>query len=245
MGSRSRSAPEERDGMEIRVLVAEDEYLAREGIARALDMVGDVRIVATCPDLESARATVAESAPDVVLADIRMPPNQSDEGLQLAADLRREHPRVAVLLLSQHADPLYAMELFDQGSDRRGYLLKERLASRHELELAIRQVAEGGSYVDSSVVTQLLERRSARVDRLTPRELTVLRMVASGASNAAIAADEGITKRAVERHINSIFAKLGLADDPNTNRRVKATLIFLAGAQGPGRPPESPPGAGP
>jgi DNA-binding NarL/FixJ family response regulator len=226
----------------IRVLVAEDNYLAREGIARAVEMIDDVHVVATCEDLAAARAAVAETAPDVVLTDIRMPPGQSDEGLQLAAELRRSHPQIGVLLLSQHAEPVYAVALFEAGPERRGYLLKERLRSHHELELAINQLAKGGSYVDPAVVTPLLQHHEAALDSLTPREREILAGVARGASNAAIAEAGGITKRAVERHINSIFAKLGLPEDEEMNRRVKATLIFLSEVQPTGRPP---PGAPP
>ena len=222
--------------MAIRVLVADDDYLAREGIARALEMVEDVRVVGSCEDLDSALAAVADVVPDVVLTDIRMPPGQSDEGLRLAAELRRSHPQVAVLLLSQHAEPLYALDLFEQGPDRRGYLLKERLRSHTELGLAIHQLVEGGSYVDPAVVTPLLHHQAAALDPLTAREREILAGVAGGASNAAIAAATGITKRAVERHINSIFAKLHLPADEDVNRRVKAALIFLSEAQRRGRP---------
>jgi DNA-binding NarL/FixJ family response regulator len=218
--------------MSIRVVIAEDSYLARQGITRALEQIDDVQVMAICEDLESARSAIEATHPDVVVTDIRMPPGNSDEGLQLASELRRSHPEVGVVVLSQHSEPLYAMQLFEANADRRGYLLKDRLASHRDLSLALHHVAEGGAYVDPAVVTQLLQHPAAsRLDALTPRELEILGMLAEGKSNLAIAAETGVTKRAVERHINAIFAKLGLTEDEAVNRRVKAVLMFVAETQ--------------
>ncbi len=215
--------------MSIRVVIAEDSYLARQGIARALEQIEDVQVLAICEDLDSARAAIEETRPDVVLTDVRMPPGNSDEGLRLAAELRRSHPEVGVVVLSQHSDPAFAMELFEANADRRGYLLKERLASHRDLSVALHHVAEGGAYVDPAVVTPLLQHHVASpLDGLTAREREILGLLAEGRSNLAIATATGVTKRAVERHINAIFSKLGLSEDEAVNRRVKAVLIFVA-----------------
>ena len=215
--------------MSIRVVIAEDSYLARQGIARALEQIEDVQVLAICEDLDSARAAIEETRPDVVLTDVRMPPGNSDEGLRLAAELRLSHPEVGVVVLSQHSDPAFAMELFEANADRRGYLLKERLASHRDLSVALHHVAEGGAYVDPAVVTPLLQHHVASpLDGLTAREREILGLLAEGRSNLAIATATGVTKRAVERHINAIFSKLGLSEDEAVNRRVKAVLIFVA-----------------
>ncbi len=215
----------------IRVVVADDNFLAREGITRALSMIDDVELVGVCDDLESTLRAVTESSPDVVLTDIRMPPTNTDEGLQVAARLRDTQPGIGVILLSQHAEPSYVLELFDDGPERRGYLLKERLRSHQELGIALHHVADGSSYVDPAIVTPLLQARPhSQLDRLTPREREILGLIAQGASNSAIAEAAGVTKRAVERHINAIFQKLELTDDATTNRRVRAALTYLAEA---------------
>jgi len=224
----------------IRVVVADDNFLAREGITRALSMIDDVELVGVCDDLESTLRTVADTSPDVVLTDIRMPPTNTDEGLQVAARLRETQPGIGVILLSQHAQPSYVLELFDDSPERRGYLLKERLRSHQELGIALRHVVDGSSYVDPAIVTPLLQARPhTHLDRLTPREREILGLIAQGASNSAIAEAAGVTKRAVERHINAIFQKLELTDDTTTNRRVKAALTYLAEAHvgGPGASP--------
>jgi DNA-binding NarL/FixJ family response regulator len=217
--------------MAIRVVLGEDSYLAREGITRALEAIDDVDLVETCADLESLREAVAAIEPDVVLTDIRMPPSNTDEGIRLAGELRSSHPDIGVVVLSQHAEPLYAMALFEQGSDRRAYLLKERLKDREELSRALREVADGGSVVDSRIVEELLatqrQREESQLDTLTPRELEILGMIAEGRSNSAIAAELVVTKRAVERHINAIFWKLELGESGDISRRVMAVLLYL------------------
>jgi DNA-binding NarL/FixJ family response regulator len=217
--------------MAIRIVLGEDSYLAREGITRALESIDDVDLVESCSDLESLRDAVAAKEPDVVLTDIRMPPSNTDEGIRLAGELRSSHPDIGVVVLSQHAEPLYAMALFEQGSDRRAYLLKERLKDREELSRALREVADGGSVVDSRIVEELLatqrEREESQLDTLTPRELEILGLIAEGRSNSAIAEALVITKRAVERHINAIFWKLDLGESEDVSRRVKAVLVYL------------------
>lgn len=228
------SGPEDShlDRRPIRVVLGEDNYLASEGIGRALGRIGGVELVATCEDLPALRETVDEVRPDVVVTDIRMPPTNTDEGIRLANELRTSHPGIGVVVLSQHADPVYATALFEHGSERRAYLVKERVRDAAELGRALRSVVEGGSVVDPVVVETLL--RSARtrtrseLDGLTPRELEILALIAEGRSNAAIASTLYLTKRAVERHINGIFAKLDLGDAEMISRRVKAALVYLA-----------------
>ena len=217
--------------MTIRLVLGEDSYLAREGIIRALEGIEDVDLVATCADLDELREAVDEMKPDVVLTDIRMPPTNTDEGIRLAGDLRRSHPEIGVVVLSQHAEPLYATALFEHGSDRRAYLLKERLRDRGELSRALQEVMSGGSVVDSRIVDELLSaqrnRADSHLDQLTPREVEILGMIAEGKSNSAIAESLVITKRVVERHINSIFWKLDLGNSEDVSRRVKAVLVYL------------------
>jgi len=217
----------------IRVVLGEDSYLAREGITRVLADEDDIEVVATCEDLDSLRAAIDEASPDVVLTDIRMPPTNTDEGIRLAAELRTTHPEIGVVVLSQHAEPLYATKLLEQGSDRRAYLLKERVNDRSGLSRALHEVAAGGSVIDPRVVEGLLavqrQRSDSRLDALTPREQEILALIAEGWSNSAIADRLVITKRAVERHINSIFLKLDLGDYEDVSRRVKAALLYLAG----------------
>jgi DNA-binding NarL/FixJ family response regulator len=224
-------------GVTIRIVLGEDSYLSREGIIRILDDVDDVEIVATCPDLDSLRETVAAVRPDVVLTDIRMPPTHTDEGIRLAGELRTSHPGMGVVVLSQHAQPLYAVSLFEAGSERRAYLLKERLKSPGELARALREVFQGGSVVDPQIVEELVaghaRQEGSKISRLTPRELEVLGLMAEGRSNGAIAGTLVITKRAVERHINAIFGKLELRESDEVNRRVTAALLYLAGSRQP------------
>lgn len=220
--------------MPIRVVLGEDSYIAREGIIRALEGIDEVELVATCGDLDELRDAVVELSPDVVLTDIRMPPTDTDEGIRLAVELHSSHPQVGVVVLSQHAEPLYAATLFEHGSDRRAYLLKERLKDRAELSRALQEVANGGSVVDSRIVEELLatrrHREELRLDELTPRELEILSLIAEARSNNWIAESLFITKRAVERHINQIFWKLELGESRDESRRVKAVLIYLGGA---------------
>ena len=217
--------------MTIRVVLGEDSYLAREGISHVLEAAEGIELVATCGDLDALRAAVDEAGPDVVLTDIRMPPTNTDEGIRLAQEIRMTHPDVGVVILSQHAEPLYATKLLEQGSDGRAYLLKDRVSDGTELSRALREVAEGGSVIDSRIVETLLMAQR-RLDSLTPREQEVLALIAEGWSNEAIAGRLVITKRAVERHIHEIFSKLNLGDATDVSRRVKATLLYLAGQVG-------------
>ena len=213
-------------------MIADDSLIVREGVQQVLAASPTIDVVATCEDLNSLLATIDRERPDVVLTDIRMPPTNTDEGIRVAAELRERDPRVGVVVLSQYAEPGYVVELLDAGSDRRGYLLKERLHNRGELVSAIDAVAQGGSVIDPKVVEILVEEKT-RAERspladLTGREREVLAEIATGKSNGAIADSLVLTKRAVEKHINSIFLKLGLADSDDVSKRVTAALIFLA-----------------
>ena len=218
--------------MAIRVILAEDNYLAREGIVRVLESVDDVDLVGAYSDLETVREAVGAARPDVVVTDIRMPPSNTDEGIRLADELRTTQPEVGVVVLSQHTDPLYALSLFEGGAARRAYLLKERVRDQAELGRAVREVANGGSVVDPRIVEALLSMRKRSectlIEELTPRELEILGLIAEGRSNASIAAALVVTKRAVERHINAIFRKLELEESEDISRRVKAALLYLA-----------------
>jgi DNA-binding NarL/FixJ family response regulator len=222
--------------MTIRVVFGEDSYLARQAILRVLEEEDDIDVVATCSDYDSLRLTVEDVRPDAVLADISMPPTHTDEGIRLAAELRRTQPDVGVVILSQYAEPVFATKLLEESSDRRAYLLKERVQGRGDVTRALREVVAGRSIVDPRIVELLLaaqrRRDDSRFDTLTPREQEVLALVAEGLSNGAISERVVITKRAVERHINSIFTKLGLADGEHYSRRVKAALLYLAGQDG-------------
>jgi DNA-binding NarL/FixJ family response regulator len=218
--------------MAIRVVVGEDSFLVREGIASVLGSLEGIELVETAADLDGLRASVERSAPDVVVADIRMPPTNSDEGIRFADELRSSHPEIGVVILSMHAEPRYATALLEGGSDRRAYLLKERLRDGNELSHALHAVAEGRSVIDPEVVEKLVaahERRTSRLDALTPREFEILGLIAQGRSNSWIASNLTITKRAVERHINAIFLKLELGEPEDVNRRVRATLLYLSG----------------
>jgi DNA-binding NarL/FixJ family response regulator len=229
--------------MPIRVAVGEDSLLVREGICELLATEPDVEVIAAVGDLPSLRDAVESETPDVVLTDIRMPPHRSDEGIRFAVELRETRPDIGVVVLSQHSDPAYALALLESGSDRRAYLLKDRVSNRAELVAAIRAVASGGSLIDPKVVEALVAARTraerSPLNELTPREREVLAEIAQGKSNAAIGDSLFLTKRAVEKHINSIFMKLGLAESEDVSKRVKAALLLLAedatGAQpGPG-----------
>jgi DNA-binding NarL/FixJ family response regulator len=216
----------------IRVAIADDSFLVREGVRELLETVADIDVVAACADLDTLRAAVGQHQPEVVLTDIRMPPTNSDEGLRLAEELRQQMPAVGVVVLSQYADAEYAITLLDRGAAGRAYLLKERVSDLDQLVNAIREVARGGSVIDSKVVENLVAARSARersrLAQLTPREGEVLAEVAQGKNNLAIAEHLHLTERAVEKHINSIFSKLGLSEEQAVHRRVKAALVYLA-----------------
>ena len=218
--------------MPIRLVLAEDHYLVREGILRLLEARPDLDVVAVCDDLSSLLAAVEAERPDVVLTDIRMPPSDTDEGIQAAERLRETHPEIGVVVLSQYANPSYALALFQGGSARRAYLLKERVTDLEELEAAIRAVAGGGSVIDSKVVDALVAENARRDDsplsQLTPRERDVLREMAEGKNNAAIADALLLTERSVEKVIHSIFLKLGLTWETAVHKRVKAVILYLA-----------------
>lgn len=212
----------------MRIVLAEDNALLREGLARLIERAPGLDLVGTAGTYDEVLALVDEA--DVVVTDIRMPPTGTDEGIRLANHLRAERPEVGVVVLSQHAEPAYALALLDAGSAGRAYLLKERVADVDDLLSAIKEVASGGSVVDPKVVEALVSanrRPTSDVDRLTPRELEVLGEMAQGKSNAAIAASLVLSERAVEKHTNSIFSKLGLTEEPDVNRRVKAVLLYL------------------
>lgn len=221
--------------MRIRVALAEDSTLLREGMRTLIASQDDLDLVAVCADLPTLVSAIDELSPDVVLTDIRMPPRHSDEGVQAAEHARLHHPQTGVVLLSQYVDLTYVRTLLQQGTDGRGYLLKERIADVAELLAAIRQVAAGGSVIDPKVVEALVRSRGrdgdAGLDRLTDREREVLAQMAQGHNNTAIAESLVITGRAVEKHINSIFAKLGVSQDDTGHPRVKAVLLYLSGAQ--------------
>jgi DNA-binding NarL/FixJ family response regulator len=224
------------DAPTLRVVVGEDNYLASEGIASVIERAEGLEVVGTRGDLQSLLDLIEEERPDVVLTDIRMPPTNTDEGIVLASELRTRAPEIGVVILSQYNDPVYAAALFETGSERRAYLLKESVRDVGELGRAVRAVAEGGSVVDPAVVETLLrahrERERSHLDALTPRELEILALIAEGRSNAAIARALVLSKRAVERHINGVFMKLDLGDPENVSRRVKAALIYLANESG-------------
>jgi DNA-binding NarL/FixJ family response regulator len=216
----------------IRVVIADDSLIAREGIQRILATEPELELVASCGDMPELLEVVERERPDVVLTDMRMPPSLSDEGLKVALELRETHPEIGVVVLSQYEEPDYALTLLETGADRRGYLLKERVHDRSQLRSAIEAVAKGGAVIDPKLVNVLVSGK-AREERsplaqLTPREHEVLAEIAQGKSNAAIAESLVLTKRAVEKHINSIFVKLNLAFADDVSKRVKATLIFLA-----------------
>jgi DNA-binding NarL/FixJ family response regulator len=216
----------------IRLVLAEDHYLVREGVRGLLATQPDLEVVAVCGDLDSLLAAVETERPDVVVTDIRMPPGDSDEGIQAAARLRGSHPDVGVVILSQHATPTYALALLESGSERRSYLLKERVQDVDQLASAIRIVADGGSVIDPKVVEALVgentRTEASPLRQLTPRELDVLREMAMGKSNAAIGEALYLTESSVEKVINSLFQKLGLSLEPSIHKRVKAVILYLS-----------------
>jgi|SRR3954447_20307475 DNA-binding NarL/FixJ family response regulator len=220
--------------MLVRVALADDSLLIREGLEQMLAGEPEIQLVASCADADELLDAVGRGNVDVVLTDIRMPPTMSDEGVRVAGRLRETAPEVGVLVLSHYVDPSYALQLFERGSERRGYLLKDRVNDRAQLRTAIMTVAAGGSTMDAQVIDSLvaarLERGTSPLAGLTPRERDVLGEIAQGKSNTAIAQSLSLTKRAVEKHINSIFLKLGLAFADDVSKRVKATLLFLAEA---------------
>jgi DNA-binding NarL/FixJ family response regulator len=217
--------------MPIRLVLAEDHYIVREGIRRLLETQANLEIAAVCDDLDSLLAAVEAERPDVVVTDIRMPPDNADEGIQAAARLRETHPEIGVVVLSQYATPSYALALLESGSAGRSYLLKERVQDVEQLVSAIQTVAEGGSVIDPKVVEALVAENArgegSPLKQLTPREGDVLREMAAGKSNAAIGETLFLAERSVEKVIHSIFLKLGLTWEESVHKRVKAVILYL------------------
>jgi DNA-binding NarL/FixJ family response regulator len=217
--------------MSRRVVLADDAFILREGVRLVLEQEG-YDVVAMAEDHDELLAAVDEHRPEVVVTDIRMPPTRTDEGIRAARQIRREHPEIGVVVLSQYVEPDYALRLLEDGSAGMAYLLKERVGDAGALAEAVERVAAGESKVDPKVIDALVEgrlnQRESKVDRLTPRELEVLEELASGKSNSAIAESLYLSERAVEKHINSIFTKLDLLPERDTNRRVRAVLLYLA-----------------
>lgn len=238
MGSMSEQQP-------ITVVLGEDNYLVREGLERLLSAEGSVAVLACQGDLKSLMATVDELAPDVVVTDIRMPPSLVDEGIRIARWLRDAHPDVGVLVLSQYSDPSLALDLLDRGVAGRGYLLKDRVRDIGEFVSALHTVASGGSVIDPQVVEDMVaverSRASSKLSELTAREREVLALMAQGKRNGAIAENLVIAENSVQKYVNSIFWKLGLAPDSDDDRRVRAVLLFLSEQGGsPAAPLPSP-----
>lgn len=218
--------------MPIRLVLAEDHYLVREGIRRLLDAQPDMEVAAACGDLPALLEAVDAENPDVVVTDIRMPPDGVDEGIQAAQRLRETRPELGVVVLSTYSQPTYALALLEGGTAGRAYLLKERVEDVEQLAAAIRAVAKGGSVIDPKVVEALMAEKArdeeSPLAQLTPRERDVLREMAEGKNNAGIAAALVLTERSVEKVIHSIFLKLGLAWEPAVHKRVKAVILYLA-----------------
>jgi len=216
----------------IGVVVAEDSYIIREFLLTELNHSPEVEVLAMCRDGRELERAINAWEPDVVVTDIRMPPSGDDEGVRMATRLRHSHPHIGVVVLSQYAEPAYALALLGEGTAGRAYLLKERIHNRQELIDAITAVARGGSAIDPTIVDVLIAARSRAAGsplvHLTPRERELLAEIASGKSNGAIAESLVLTKRAVEKHVNAIFSKLDLPESPDVSRRVRAALIFLA-----------------
>ncbi|HEV2035699.1 MAG TPA: response regulator transcription factor [Candidatus Dormibacteraeota bacterium] len=222
--------------MPLSVVLAEDSYLMREGVSRLIETDDEIALVATGHDLESLREAVNEHSPNVVVTDIRMPPTNTDEGIQAAETFRNTHPDLGVVVLSQYDEPEYALKLLSRGAAGRAYLLKDRLFDAGDLLHAIREVAAGRSVIDPQVVEGLVESRNrfaiSPLRELSPRELDVLRQMAQGKNNEAIAEALFISVRVVEKHINAIFSKLSLGEEADLHRRVKAVLIYLSNGTG-------------
>ena len=222
--------------MPIRLVLAEDHYLVREGVRRLLEGQPEFEVAAVCGDLDSLLEAVDRERPDVVVTDIRMPPGDSDEGIQAARRLRETNPDIGVVVLSNYANPAYALALLDTGSAGRAYMLKERVHDLDQLAGAIRAVAQGGSLIDPKVVEGLVAERArpatSPLSQLTARERDVLRKMAEGKNNASIAEDLIMTERSVEKVINSMFLKLGLTWEPAVHKRVKAVILYLAESDG-------------
>ncbi len=221
-----------RDRPPIRVVLADDAYLARVALRHLFEGVSSMVVVGECDDADSVVAVVDKERADLLITDIRMPPSGEDEGITLATRLRKTHPALGVIVLSTYSDVAYALKLFESGCDSRGYLLKDRIRDRQQVLEAVVAVANGGSIIDPTIIEELvrsrIEMRRSPLELLTPRELETLALVAEGRSNADIADALVLTKRAVEKHVNAIFAKLELGDPGHVSPRVKAALVYLA-----------------
>ena len=212
----------------MRVVLADDTVLLREGVARILDEAG-FEVVGQAGNADELMLKVRSYSPDVAIVDIRMPPTHTDEGLRAAQEIREKHPSVGVLVLSQYVEAAYAMELLAESAEGVGYLLKDRVSDVNEFADAVRRVGEGGSALDPTIVSQLVgrRRRDDPIDQLTPREREVLGLMAEGRSNSGIAEQLVVTERAVEKHVTSIFSKLRLPAAAEDHRRVLAVLAYL------------------
>jgi DNA-binding NarL/FixJ family response regulator len=215
----------------LKVVIAEDHYLVREGTRRLLEDSGDVKVVAAVGTATELKDAVRRLSPDAVITDIRMPPGHHMEGIEAAHAIRAEHPGVGVVVLSQHADATYALELLKQGTEGYAYLLKDRVGDLEQLMRALREVVQGGSLIDPQVVEALLAQRKQAAESpladLTPRELDVLRAMAEGKTNRGIAKSLFLSESSVEKHVNAIFSKLDLSQEQQIHRRVAAVLTFL------------------
>ncbi|MGI9598408.1 MAG: response regulator transcription factor [Acidimicrobiales bacterium] len=215
----------------VRVVLAEDSYISREGVKAVLDFAG-MDLVGVAESYDQLMSEVSAKLPDVVVTDIRMPPTQTDEGIRAARSIRGDHPDIGVVVLSQYVESRYALALFSDGADGLAYLLKERIGDPGQLEEAVERVTKGESMLDPRVVEALVtgqaQRAASKLDRLTPRETEVLTEIAEGKSNRAIATSLTLSERAIEKHINAIFTKLDLLPEGESNRRVRAVLTYLA-----------------
>jgi DNA-binding NarL/FixJ family response regulator len=232
MSTSAPAEPVESPRPPIRVVLADDAYLVRLALKHLFEGIPAIIVVGECEETTAVPRLVDEQRADLLITDIRMPPSAEDEGIRLAARLRATHPALGVIVLSTFAEVRYALKLFESGSDGRGYLLKDRIRDRRQVLEAVRTVVNGGSVIDSTIVADLVSSRAAmqrsQLDKLTPREVETLALVAEGQSNTAISESLVLTKRAVEKHVNAIFAKLDLGDPDHVSRRVKAALLYLA-----------------
>ena len=214
-----------------RAIIADDALLLRQGVAAVLATLDGVEVVAEADGYDTLMAAVEEHQPDLVITDIRMPPTLTDEGIRAARAIRSAHPAAGVIVLSQYLDADYVIELFEDGTEGLGYLLKENVADRRQLAHAIEAVCSNSSSIDAAAIEVFVQARSRRpspLDELTERERDVLSLVAEGLRNSAVAARLHLSEKSVEKHINSIFAKLHLSDEPESNRRVRSVLVWLA-----------------
>ncbi len=214
-----------------RVIIADDALLLRQGVIAVLATLDGIDVVAEADDYDALMAAVDEHRPDLVITDIRMPPTLTDEGIRAARAIRSAHPDTGVIVLSQYLDADYVIELFEDGTEGLGYLLKENVADRRQLAHAIEAVCSNSSSIDAAAIEVFVQARSRRpspLDELTERERDVLSLVAEGLRNSAVAARLHLSEKSVEKHINSIFTKLHLSDEPESNRRVRSVLVWLA-----------------